>query len=166
VPRTAWPSAWALQRALGFTFRELGYMTSATGRTGDAVPPRIFRGRQTNRNSLLTSLSKLHSCWTMQSRSARYRASLSRARPADDRRAGTDLLARHPLGVLGVADGDCLAALAECEIEEMPRQDNLLERYLVDGGAMLVEMPWGVEMWTTMPAMRITLTSMPSLTSE
>lgn len=43
------------------------YMISATGRTGDAVPPCIFRGKQTNKNSLLTSLSRLHSCWTMHS---------------------------------------------------------------------------------------------------
>ena len=41
-------------------------MISATGRTGDAVPPRILSGRQTNRNSRPTSLSRLHSCCTMQ----------------------------------------------------------------------------------------------------
>ena len=43
-----------------------GYITSATGRTGEAVPPRILSGRQTKRNSLPASLSRLQSCWTMQ----------------------------------------------------------------------------------------------------
>src|SRR5260370_26028268 len=42
------------------------YITSATGRTGEAVPPRILSGRHTKRNSLPASLSRLHSCWTMQ----------------------------------------------------------------------------------------------------
>src|SRR3981081_2646179 len=60
--------------------------------------------------------------------------------PADRRGAAADLLTRFFLRRLEVGDGDRLAVVAVGEVQQMTGKDRLLERHLIDGLAVLVEM--------------------------
>src|SRR6195256_315803 len=70
--------------------------------------------------------------------------------PADRRGPAADLLTRFFLRRLEVGDGDRFAVVAVGEVQQMTGKDHLLERHLIDGLAVLVEMTGRIDVGAAM----------------